>query len=130
MRLIQLLPLLLCGITSCAATSPPPAGRTVVHAWRAAGAALPAGAARTAYLKGADETIAQVDRLREAETGAFRILTTVGERHDAGRDDLYAPFATLAERRTAILLDYARTRVAMRAALSESEWTTVVKAVQ
>lgn len=119
-----------CALSSSCAGGPAPARpRHVADAWLEAGAALPPGASRTMYLRLAEQAVAQVGGLRRAELEAFAALATA-DGHGASRSSLYAPLDALAQRRRATLLDYARTRLAMREALSEAEWTAVVKAVR
>lgn len=128
MRWLWVLPLLW-PLTSCVAGPEARPPRSLVDAWREAGAVLPAGRARTTYDRLAADAAAHADRLRAAERDAFDALATAGERHDAGRDALYAPLGALAERRRAILRDYAATRLAMRHALTPAQWADVVRAV-
>lgn len=115
---------------SCAAAPDRTERRTLVDAWREAGQALPQGEARARYLELAETATTQAAALREAEAGAFDAVARLAERHTVGRADLYGPLATLQSTRRTHLLGYARTRLAMRAALTEAEWTTVVKAVR
>ena len=105
-------------VAACAAAPETAVPRSLPDAWREAGQALPAGEARTAYDRAATDAVAQAERLRAAERRAFAALVHAGERHAASRAELYAPLATLAEERRAILRDYARARLAMRAAVT------------
>lgn len=115
---------------SCAAAPERTERRTLVDAWREAGRALPAGTARARYLELAATATTQAAALREAESDAFDAVARLAERHNVSRAELYGPLAKLQATRRTQLLGYARTRLAMRTALSEAEWTTVVKAVR
>ncbi len=115
---------------ACASAPEVPERREIPALWRDAGRVLPAGEARNAYLEAADAAVAEAAQLRRDEAAAFAEATTVGERHDVSRDELYAPFGKLAGTRRERLMAYARHRMAMRRALSADEWTQVVKAVK
>ncbi len=115
---------------SCATGPDIPKGRGIPAAWRKAGAALPPGESRSRFLELADSAVAEAERLHRHEADTFEKLTTIGERHDCSRADLYAPLGELAEQRRARLLAYAEIRLQMRAALTAEQWATVVKEVR
>ncbi|MHC5019164.1 MAG: hypothetical protein ACYTGX_03420 [Planctomycetota bacterium] len=114
---------------SCAAAPQESRPRHLADAWLEAGAVLPAGASRTLYARLAGQAVAQVQNLRRAELEAVAALA-VSDGHGASRSSLYVPLERLAQRRRALLADYARTRLAMREAVTEAEWARVVKAVR
>jgi hypothetical protein len=116
-------------LSSCAAAPERTRPRQLADAWLEAGAALPNGASRTLYLRLAGEAVAQTENLRRAELEAVAALAGA-DGHGASRSSLYAPLERLARRRRALLSDYARTRLAMREAVTEAEWASVVKAVR